>query len=101
MSELVIPSPVSNLLSLSLCTNESLEENKMTNLFTEVFTSQKRTKLLLKELKEMCSEDGISDREEFQESIKVKAALRATYDKFQIEALKDQTFDRAKVFEIM
>jgi hypothetical protein len=101
MSELV--SPAISLLSLSIVsTNESLEENKMTNLFTEVFTSQLRIKLLLKELKQMCLEDGISDRDEFRKSAKVKTALMlATYDKFQIEALKDQTFDRAKVFEIM
>jgi hypothetical protein len=101
MSELV--SPAISLLSLSIVsTNESLEENKMANLFTEVFTSQLRIKLLLKELKQMCLEDGISDRDEFRKSAKVKTALMlATYDKFQIEALKDQTFDRAKVFEIM
>jgi hypothetical protein len=101
MSELV--SPAISLLSLSIVsTNESLEENKMSNLFTEVFTSQLRIKLLLKELKQMCLEDGISDRDEFRKSAKVKTALMlATYDKFQIEALKDQTFDRAKVFEIM
>lgn len=81
--------------------DESSEEKKMTELFKEVFTSQKRTKQLLEDLQEMCSEDGISNRDEFRKSIKVVKALRATYDKFQIEAMKDQTFDRAKVFEIL